>query len=143
LGNSVDISCFPKDSASEFHIAINTSQDQTIGPFVIPSEAYLDLEQKFAALGSRVDDLATLLTANRAALTQTRTEINALLPRIRSFGQGTNIGFDAMAVTGGSATNNWKNCAPGQFIVGMNPYVEDGHLKLALNCQWLPILKLP
>jgi hypothetical protein len=35
LGNSVDISCSPKDAASEMHIAINTSQNQTeVAPVV-------------------------------------------------------------------------------------------------------------
>jgi hypothetical protein len=68
LGNSVDISCYPKDPQSELHVAISTSQNQTIGPFIIPSKAYLNLEHSFEALKSRVDDLANSLASSNARI---------------------------------------------------------------------------
>jgi hypothetical protein len=143
LGNSVDISCTPKDAASEVHIAINTSQNQTIGPFVIPSKAYLDLQQRFDALAGRIDDLTNMLIANKAAMAQTRVDINSVLPKIRDFGPGATVAFDLQGVTGGTGTHNPKNCGPGQVLAGFNPYVEDGHVKIVFNCQALPTLQMP
>lgn len=138
----MDISCSPKDAADELHIAINTSQNQTIGPFVVPSQAYIDLQQRFETLSGQLDDLTNLLLANKAALAQTKADINTLLPKIRKLEPGLVIGFDLQGVQGGTGTINPKNCGEGEVLVGFNPYVEDGHVKIVFNCKKLPVLQL-
>jgi len=64
LGNAFDLSCQPKNRESETHVAVNTSQDQTIGPFVIPSKSYLELQNLVLRMTSRVDSLSNSLAAS-------------------------------------------------------------------------------
>jgi hypothetical protein len=145
LGNSVDIACFPKDPQSELHIAINTSQNQTIGPFIVPSKAYLALQESFAALSSRADELDRSLAAVKADGEKTRAAINEQFKKLSAFTRANPVGFDSQAVVGGTGTINPQphDCAQGQFVAGINTYVEDGHIKMGLNCMLLPVLQFP
>ena len=100
--------------------------------------------KKFLSLLTKIiDDLTNMLIANKAALAQTRVDINSVLPKIRDFSQGATVSFDLQGVAGGTGTNNPKNCGAGQVLAGFNPYVEDGHVKIVFNCQALPTLQMP
>ncbi len=110
LGNSVDISCFPKDSQAELHIAINTSQNQTIGPFIIPSKAYLDLQSSITALQDRVDELMDSLKAEKESVQQLTSRLAVNVPGYTS---------DA-ALYGNFNSDKWieLKCPDGQFMIG-------------------------
>jgi hypothetical protein len=139
LGNSVDIPCSPKDADAELHIAINTNQNQTVGPFVIPSKAYLDLEQKYVALGTRVDALESFLQTNQAALTQTRADINTEFKKLADWGADT-PGY--RLVFSPSHTDPQKGCAKGSYFASLSPFYADGYDKFDILCKQLPQLEL-
>jgi hypothetical protein len=77
------------------------------------------------------------------AVSELKSHINTTLPMLDAFTPGKPIGMDTAAVKGGTGTQNWKDCLPGQFVAGVNPYMEDGSLKLVLNCKALPKLQVP
>ncbi|MHC2707827.1 hypothetical protein ACVIQS_000688 [Bradyrhizobium diazoefficiens] len=101
-------------------------------------------------LASQLDPVADNFVPNQDMMDIVRKEIaglkadlNRSFPKIRDLTQGKPIGMDLQQVSGHTGTNNWKNCDPGQVVTGVNPYVEDNHIKFVLNCQLLPILSLP
>jgi hypothetical protein len=144
LGNSVDIACFPKDSSSELHVAINTSQDQTIGPFVVPSKAYLELQQSFTALSGRTDDLEKSLATVKADGEKMRTAINEQFKKLSAWGADLANKYNDASPKGEwgyntSDPNNGGSCASGAVVTGIqvgNPS------KLNYRCRMLPTLSL-
>lgn len=144
LGNSVDIACFPKDTQSELHVAIETSQNQTIGPFVIPSKAYLDLQQMFGALSMRADELDASLASAKTDLAKTKAAINEQFKKLT--GWGTDLGDKSNDATiqgewGYNTTDptHGGSCAAGAVLTGIQmgaPY------KLRYRCRMLPALNI-
>ena len=85
-------------------------------------------------------DLEAIIAAD---ITAFRNRANEVLSRQYNLQPGRQVGFGSMQVRGGSGTSNYKDCDPGQFVAGINPYMEDGHLKIVLNCMALPSLQIP
>ena len=84
-------------------------------------------------------DLEAIIATDIASF---KNQVNQTLSRQYMLQPSKPVGFDSMAVAGGSGTQNWKNCGPGEFVAGIDPYMENGHLKMVLNCMKLPPLQI-
>jgi hypothetical protein len=115
------------------------------------SASFVDVLVKDA--GMRIADLqpvatdfipgSDVLNTIKAEVAGLKVQVNQVFPNIRNIVPGVPVGMDLQGVTGGSQTKNYHDCGQGQFVAGVNPYVEDGHIKLVLNCKFLPIVQVP
>jgi hypothetical protein len=104
-----------------------------------PLSELAKLTERVNTLQSRIQILESEVV-RKEEFSKLKEDINGSLADLRKFvPKGKVWGWDIQ----GTTSNQEDQCDAGQFLTGINTYLEDGHIKMGFHCEGLPLQKVP